>query len=117
MTQLAWTIELETTAPRDTTRLWSGLGDLAFLGVIWRGVRSTHGASVRIGRLQSSIAGVDERLEIIFAVTTDTSKGYFRLDRGPSKVVVRRIIENADGDFVDTGRQITGGSRTGNTML
>ena len=90
-------------------RLWNGAGELTYDGQTWLGTRGTYGTPIAIGRMESSIAQLDDRLEIVIAVTTDASKGYFRLDRGPSVVRVEWLTTDpTEHRYVSTGRVVEG---------
>ena len=95
---IAWVMEIAGVGPmREVFRIWSGLGDLDWNGVIWKGTDSDNGAIVAVSSVTDAVGSPNNRATISVSVPSEAVRELLAADIGPVTTVLQYIYSLDNG--------------------
>ena len=78
-------------------RVWSGLGQLDWNGVIWDGTQSVNGSFVSVSPVTDKVGAPDRRASVTISVTAEMIRQLLAIDTGPVSVFLRYLYSLDNG--------------------
>ena len=95
---IAWAMEIAGIGDMHTPyRVWSGLGNLDWNGLIWDGTQSANGSFINVSPVTDKVGTPDRRASVSISVTAEMTRELLKVDVGPVSVFLRYLYSLDNG--------------------